>query len=125
MKKTENRHGRKSSVDVLPENIKQIFLQLLENKTLSYRDISGRIQALGYYVSKSSIGRYKFRLRHGLERLNNAGVPSAISKAHKEDFKELAWLLLEREILNHRSQEKEQEIKRLKEKIPCFKDVFK
>lgn len=44
-------------VDQLPENIKDEVVAALKNGTL-YEQISNDLQKEGYFISKSSIGRY-------------------------------------------------------------------
>ncbi len=117
-----NRKGQRFAVDLMPEDIKKIFIDLLENKRLTMREIADKMAGIGYPLSKSAVGRYAIKIRKGLKRLKGVGVPYTISNKYRADFKELAWLLLEREILTDRIQEKEQEIKLLKQKIPFFKE---
>lgn len=118
--KKPNMRGHKSCVDLMPVNIKQVLITSLENNRLPYRDISKKMAALGFSISKSAIGRYAVKLRYGIVRLNNAGVSMRQATVHKDDFHELSWLLLEREIIGQKCEENAEKIKTIKEKIPFF-----
>ncbi|MCR4442951.1 MAG: DUF3486 family protein [Peptococcaceae bacterium] len=62
----------KSRVDELPEDIRQVLDEKINDVTVSYQEIADQITKMGYPISKSSIGRYAMKQNAAAMRLKEA-----------------------------------------------------
>lgn len=107
--------SRKSTVTDLSEKDIKELTELLILGQLPQNKIAEK-----FSVSKSALSRYWFKYRNHSKRLDNIGISCAMSNKYKTDFEELAWQLLERDILSEKRQDNESKISELKAKIPFF-----
>ena len=83
----EQRHviRTKSKVDMMPDEIKRVLDELLRDRNNEYTDIANTITAMGYPISRSSVGRYAYGIGVITERLREvAEQTKAIIEATKD-----------------------------------------
>lgn len=88
-----------SKVDELPEGIRLQVDRMLADTSNTYKQISDWLQAEGYDISKSSIGRYSMRSTTAVQRLLDAQVQTErllqVVKHNPEvDYTEASMMML-------------------------------
>lgn len=105
---------------ILPKQVKDELIAILRTGKMTQLQLIPWLKDKGFDASKSSINRLCIKLKSEYNRLINVGIKPSDFKKHKAHIEILAWKLLEREILNKKSQDIENKIAELKAKIPFF-----